>query len=397
MFKKSIVAMACLGAFAYSAQAADVNMYGTIDLGFAYTNQEFDAERVNPDKAVHSDSDEFRMDSGNHSASRFGIKGTEDLGNGMIVGFKLENGFDADTGSLTTDDTLFDREATLSLSTQYGTLYMGRMGTLISDTGSVGFFGAMASAFGSGWSDNISGHTKVFANYTTRMDNALAYVSPTMNGLTIYAQYAMGENGVENKSAANRYAALGAEYKAGVVDMGVILDWMNKSTKNSNLLNGTVDDAWTMSWAASVDLGYVKPYVAIQYYQDASDVAGMIKRSIEETANFKNNADSVTRALNVTAMDGYGIHLGASAPVFGGDMLFGVGYSDGDGHNWVGQGTDVKAYTASVGFEYPLSKRTKLYTGAGYVKTELDMHTDRGTLSDDYDAYDFVMGMVHTF
>ncbi len=395
--KKSLTALAVLGAFAGASMAADVTMYGIVDLGLGYTHSEFDVDRANPAKAVHSESDEFRMDSGNNSSSRFGIKGTEDLGNGMTVGFKLENGFKADSGSLGTSNTIFDREATLSVGGAYGTLYMGRMGTLISDAGSVGFFGSMASAFGSGWSDNIAGHTMVFANYTSRMDNTLAYVSPSFGGLTVYAQYAMGENDVENKSAANRYVALGAEYKNGALDLGTVIDWTNKSTKDSNLWAGEVDDSYTFSLAGSYDFGFVKPYLAVQYFKDAADVAGMVERSIEETANFKDDEDTVARAMNLTAFDGYGVHLGASAPAFGGDFLFGIGYGDGDGHNWNGLDADVKAYTASVGYEYPLSKRTKLYTGAGYVKTELDHHTDVGTLSDEYEAYDFVMGLVHKF
>ena len=50
----------------------------------------------------------------------------------------------------------------------------------------------MASAFGSGWSDNIAGHTFVMADYVSRRDNVLTYVSPEFAGTTLYAQYAMG-------------------------------------------------------------------------------------------------------------------------------------------------------------------------------------------------------------
>lgn len=67
------------------------------------------------------------------------------------------------------------------------------MGTLVSDAGSVGFYGSMASALATGWSDNIAGHNAVMANYSM-----------------IYAQYAMGDTN-ENKASNDRYAALGAE------------------------------------------------------------------------------------------------------------------------------------------------------------------------------------------
>lgn len=407
MFKKTLVAAAVAGVSIGFVQAANVEVYGVIDTGLAYTNTDATYDYYNDAKDVRVDEDEFRMDSGNNSASRVGIRGSEDLGNGMQVLFKLENGFKADDGSMSTDGTIFDREASLGLRTSYGTLYAGRMSTLISDTGTAGFFGVMASPFGSGWSDNIAGHTMVFANYTTRMDNVLTYVSPDFSGLTVYAQYAMGENSVENKSAANRYAALGAEYKTGAFDFGALVDWTNKSTKSATYTLGgverteeasNIDDAVTVSLAGSYDCGFAKTYLAVQYYNNASDVAGIMQKSYESSA-IGDIEDAVSVRLNGTQLDGYGVHLGTQFDAVGGTFKFGVGYADGDGTGF-GDGypdLDVKAYTASLGFEYPLSKRTLLYTGAGYVKAELDMGTDRGTLTHEYEGIDVVGGLVHRF
>ena len=93
MFKKTLAAAAVLGAFAGSAFAADVTLYGVIDYGFNY--QHVDTDAANADA-----SDSFRMMSGQNSGSRFGLKAQEDLGNGLQVGFVLENGFDADDGLL---------------------------------------------------------------------------------------------------------------------------------------------------------------------------------------------------------------------------------------------------------------------------------------------------------
>ena len=93
MFKKSLVAVAVLGAAAFSAQAADVQLYGLVDYGFQYAEKDTGAG-----KATHN----FDMKSGMNSGSRFGLKGVEDLGNGYKVGFVLENGFNADDGTLGT-------------------------------------------------------------------------------------------------------------------------------------------------------------------------------------------------------------------------------------------------------------------------------------------------------
>ena len=205
MFKKSLIAVAVLGATAFSVQAAEVTMYGKVDLCLQYKTSE-----VTVGDKTMVDEDTFSMENRRNSASRFGICGTEDLGNGMTVGFKLENGFESGTGALKTDSKLFDRESTLFIKGGFGTVYAGRMGTLVSDAGSVGFYGSMASALATGWSDNIAGHNAVMANYSSRYDNTIAYVSPEFAGVTIYAQYAMGDTN-ENKASNDRYAALGAE------------------------------------------------------------------------------------------------------------------------------------------------------------------------------------------
>ena len=93
MFKKTLAAAALLGAFAGSAVAADVTLYGVVDYGLQYTH-------VDSDKANTDAVDNFQLSSGNQSGARFGLKGSEDLGNGVKAGFHLENGFSADTGSL---------------------------------------------------------------------------------------------------------------------------------------------------------------------------------------------------------------------------------------------------------------------------------------------------------
>ena len=79
--KKTLAAVAVLGAFAGSALAADVQLYGVVDLGLNYSHVDMDGNG--------DDIDSFTMDSGNGSGSRWGIKGTEDLGNGLTVGFIL--------------------------------------------------------------------------------------------------------------------------------------------------------------------------------------------------------------------------------------------------------------------------------------------------------------------
>ena len=224
---KKIAVAVSAALLAGSAIAADVTVYGVIDTGLSYTNTR---EKISDAGwKINSSTSErkFSMDSGNSAGSRWGLKGGEDLGNGYKIGFKLESGFSSDTGK-GSDDGLFNREATLSISGPFGTVYAGRMGSLISDLGSVGWYGSMASPFGSGWGD-IAGHQAVMS-MQGRKNNTLVYMSPRFSGVQFSAQYSMGDDGNENKSFTDRYAAIGVDYQAGGLEIGFLADYMNKST-----------------------------------------------------------------------------------------------------------------------------------------------------------------------
>ena len=146
MFKKSLIAVAALSALAGSAMAADVQIYGRIDTGLRVTGTDYD-------ELAKSDSTNFEMSSGNYTGSRVGIKGSEDLGNGVTVGFVLENGFDSDTGAQKYDG-LFGREAIVYLEGDFGKIAAGKMGILNSTAGSfaIGNF----NPFGTGWVKSVA-------------------------------------------------------------------------------------------------------------------------------------------------------------------------------------------------------------------------------------------------
>ena len=404
MFKKTIL-VAALGAISAGAYAADVELYGVVDTGLKYTHEKWQ-EKSAAGKDTEKDQS-FTMESGTNSATRFGLRGSEDLGNGLKVGFKLENGFSSDTGALG-ENRIFGREASVNVSGDFGTVYAGRMGILRSDTGSVGFYGAMASAFGSGWSDNIAGHTFVMADYVSRRDNVLTYVSPEFAGTTLYAQYAMGGDdkiGSENKTTADRYAAIGAKWAGGPFEVGALVDWQNKSNRDVTINNYTlprgsysIKDAYTVNLAGSYDCGFAKTYLALQYFKDANDGAGLIS---EVASTY--SADDAAQVMRLLTVTGYGVHLSTAFDALGGSWKAGIGYMDGDADLHVadtkGFNGDVKAYTASVGYEYALSKRTMVYTGMGYTQRELDgTFTDaQGNSKDTVKGFDFAMGLVHRF
>lgn len=81
MFKKSLVAVAALATFSAGAMAANVELYGVVDMGFSYTHTSHQEK-----------GDKFEMSQNMYAGSRFGFRGTEDLGDDLTVGFILENG-----------------------------------------------------------------------------------------------------------------------------------------------------------------------------------------------------------------------------------------------------------------------------------------------------------------
>lgn len=381
--QKKLIAVAVLGAcVAGSALAANVDVYGRIDTGLSY---------VHYDETGLSDAkDTLSLDSGMSSGNRWGLKGSEDLGNGYQVGFVLESGFDADTGAMS-KDVLFNREATLRVSGPFGSIYAGRMGRIGSDAGSVGFYAGSVSPFGSGWG-KMAGHFAVTANYDSRYNNALAYVSPKVGPVTVYAQYTMG-NATENESGDDRLFSLGAQADFGALQVLGLVEYLNKKSVDDTTVydDSQYDDSYTINLGGSYDFSVAKVFLAGQYFKAAPNYAGM-------KANY---AELVKGEEWRYSCDGFGVNVGATAPIGAGEFLVSAGYGKGD------LNVDTKdakrsadAYIIQVGYTYPFSKRTNLYAGAGYMQTSMEdgiTNTDGTTSDKDFKTTQVMFGLLHKF
>lgn len=371
MFKKSLAAVAVLAAFAGSAYAADVTMYGRVDLGLRYTN-------VDADRTGHDDVNTFEMASGNYTASRFGVKGEEDLGNGMKVGFVLENGFTADDGSFSTAGKLFDRQSSLHLKGSFGEVAFGRMGIL---NGTAGTFGiGQLSALETGWGSVGDQNLIWGAGFGSRYDNMVTYATPEFAGAKVLAQYSFGKNStgseVEGKPTTDRYAGIGATYDANNLALRLIVDTINKASGPNK---GDVDDTVRVTLGGSYDFGVVKPFLAASYFKDGS--IGKIFSHDDIVANG-------------VVYDGYGVMLGANAPLFGGTLKATAGYLKADEQNVADAAAqDVNRFIVGAGYEYKLSKRTLVYADAGYGQDDVDNRTD----GDKPAYFRAAFGMAHYF
>ena len=388
MFKKSLIAVAALSALAGSAMAADVQIYGRIDTGFRYQNVDYDVAGV-------SDDSSFGMVSGNYSGSRVGIKGSEDLGNGLTVGFVLENGFDADDGSFDSNEDLFGREALLYLEGDFGKVGFGRMGILNSTAGSfaIGNF----TPWGTGWGA-VGDQSFIFgASIGNRWDNMISYRSPEFAGFQVHAQYSFGANTYddeddptityeEGKTTTDRYYAIGATYKVGGLNLIGIVDSVNEK----HVTGDDPDDTLRVTIGGSYDFGVVKPYLSAAYFKDAAMKTWM--------DSFASGHTTFIESYLKGDWDGYGVILGASAPLVGGTAHMTIGYMDAEEQNKAVNniGADLTRYTFAVGYEYPLSKRTKVYADAGYFKDEFDWGEGGGD-SVEPEGYQAAVGMIHYF
>jgi predicted porin len=355
--KKSLLAVAVLGAFAGTAMAADVTLYGVIDQSLLYLHTK---DKVTIDGVSASvKKNNFSMESGKQAGSRWGLKGVEELGNGYSVGFVLEDGIKTDTG--VDDGVMFDRESVLFVDGGFGRIYAGRQGSMMQGTGSVAKLG-MLSAFGTSYTDYAANASSTFVGGGIR-DNTLTYVTPKFAGFQVYAQYSMGTDGSENKSVGNeKYAALAATYSNGPLNLLLGVD----KRFEAHAVNQHPEhpkDGYTITFGGNYDFGVVKVFGGVQYFDDV-DPALLDK--------LKLYTDGKKSAYD---MKGFGANLSASAPLAGGTAMFGVGYVDGKESRKIADqiGFDVKRIRATLGYSYPLSKRTNIYGAVTGGKDEFKL------------------------
>lgn len=395
MFKKTLAAAALLGAFAGSAVAADVTLYGVVDYGLQYTH-------VDSDKAGTDAVDNFQLSSGNQSGARFGLKGSEDLGNGVKAGFHLENGFSADTGSLAQNSRLFGREARLFVNGAFGEVAFGRMGTLGSANGTYGLLGNL-SPFGASWVGAVEYSTYYVGGI--RADNTVTYKTPTFAGVTVYAQYSFETNtkqeenlkATEGKASANRYYALGATYKAAGFDLAAVVDsynWSSTFTKK----DADLDDGLSVTLGGSYDFEVAKVFLSGQYFDNmiGNDKSGT-------KAADAGNSDSFYTFNGYfgdqNPIEGYALQAGVSAPVAGGTAMFAVGYTDAEEANAEADQAKIefKRIGTSVGYTYSLSKRTNLYGVAAYYRDSLKNEKNVAGADRDPSTVTIYAGIRHSF
>ncbi|MDR2327392.1 MAG: porin [Acidovorax sp.] len=315
----------------HSAAQSSVTLYGTIDLNLTRTNS---GTSVNPGAGPRGVT---VMHSG--AGSRLGLRGHEDLGGGLYLGFHLEHRFYADTGEQDSQ-TFFKGVSSLTLgSTQWGAFYMGRV--------VIPAFAVSCATEPTCWSfTSEPGQAYAWANYSgsvaadsssIRRNNTVGYRSPNLGGWSSEIAYTAGEG--------QRTPTVGwnVQYRNGPVYAGLGYD--GEDTQTRLFVAG-----------GSYDFGAV--------------------RSLLTLADAKGGA--TTPAYRAQSAS-----LSLVFPLSMGRVFMGAGHLQARA---TPADNEVRSTKVFVGGEYALSKRTKFYANAGIAKsTGL-------TRSDAYDA-----GIRHAF
>lgn len=394
--KKTLAALAVLGAFAGSAMAADVTLYGAIDQGLSYTYS--DVKGFDGSKRVDGDNT-FEMTSGIDTASKFGLKGVEDLGNGYKVGFKLENGVSTDDGTLGQGGRLFGREAALTVYGPFGELAFGRMGGIASAAGTYDLLGYVDSFDG--------GDNAVWGfDASDRYDNMITYATPRVAGLQGIVQYSLKTDSkaerddnktmTEGESTAERYFSVGVTGEYGPAQFAVGYELTKYSTLDRQK-DFKPDDHNLVFVGGNYDFGVAKVFAEAQYFSGAQAVFGTPSEAFE--------LGTGTDKINVTTekgFTGYGLHLGTVAPIGGnGELCVGLYYVDTTLEDVVQaagkKDVDGQYFGLAARYGYQLSERTKIYVGGGYAEASLDKYEATQTNDLEEKVGNVYVGLAHTF
>jgi len=377
--KKSLLALAAMGAFAGAAQAqSSVSVYGIMDAGLQSSKlveNTATVETVTSGQGTNSSTGDLA--NGAMASSRLGFRGVEDMGGGLSAMFNLEYAIAPGTGITTTAAAI--RTSVVGISSkQFGMLQIGRQltgmhGILAGDVfggnnmaGDITYSSFASTAAGAG----VTANGRV-NDATTRGSNMLTYTAPVIAGFALRLDYSNNTNTAANQPGAqNAIAGAYVTYANGpfTVKGGQIRQNANAAIANTTAFSKTelkVNGANAMYKAKGLTVQYT------------------IGNNVTETKT----ATTTVHTSSVRAQK-----LSASyqvTPTIMPFVQYGIGGTEGvrTGANTL---TDDKAMQAGV--IYTLSKRTNLYAAYGDSQRELKTNSTLKTKETE-----MAVGLLHTF
>ena len=316
--KKNLIALAVLAASGIASAQSNVTLYGLID---AYVGN----QKINglSQTGINLDSP-YAGSGGALNTSRFGLKGSEDLGGGLKASFVLEAGFDPSTGaSIQKQNAIFDRQSWVGVSGAFGEVKLGKMWTPFDDvqgSGAAAFNANIFAPAANVWASN---------NYNSRPGNSVYYSTPNFSGFSAAGLYSFSENKTLANSA-GKIAGVNVAYAAGPVAAAV--------SYQSEKIDGSAVATKFAQVNGSYDLGVVKLLGALGRVKDGVNPYGL---AVAKSTEYQ---------------------IGLDLPVSNAVTLSG-GYAHSKDTQLAG-GPDITRKGFGVAGLYALSKRTNLYVGA---------------------------------
>ena len=374
--KKTLVALAVLGSFAGVASAAtSVTLYGTVDAGYEGWSYGKDFSGYNSTFVQGSGAGPVAdSKSGNSEGnSKIGVKGQEDLGNGLAATFQLEGEINGDTGS----SNLFNKESTVGLKGAFGEVKFGRSKS------------QMELALGGVVPGHRVADVDLYSVVSSRHSNGLFY-SYDNAGFSFGADVTTKGGALGNgytDTTTNTYVATEG-VKGEKVGWGVRAGYAGNVGGNVTLLaraayqrDGEVLSNNKQQYEAGGLLAAVVPYsnnaltVGVAYAQGRGDAADLL---------------SAKAGTNRIYADKARTWSGVIASSFGPNDSAYVKYQQRKGK--LDNGT--VAYNGNVwaiGYEHALSKRTSVYADVAYATIKKPTVADKGT------ATGYSVGLSHSF
>ncbi|HTD06969.1 porin [Undibacterium sp.] len=320
---KKFLALAILAPAYTLAQAqSNVQVYGLIDANVEYIN--------NADAAKHSLA---RLNSGGANTSRFGFRGTEDLGDGLKAVFQLEGGVKLDTGA--SDGDIFGRQANVGLEGSFGRVIAGRSYSTVYDF--ILPFDPMGYAPQYSWATSAGAAGNRKDGLLTGVSNMVKYQGE-FNGIKLGATYGFGE--VAGSTSDSAKYALAAGYTNGPLRLAAVYSQVNGTTGNAA---GAYDKTTATHLAIGYQLGDAKLNGGYRNFKKtfATGVADQKSNTFWGGVNYK-----TTEAFTLT----------------------GVVYYQDIKNTTAALDADPVMYV--LGGKYAMSKRTDLYLVGAYAKAK---------------------------
>jgi predicted porin len=304
---------------------SSVTLYGVVDTSVLYQNH-----------ANSSNGSVVQMTDGAVNASRFGLKGTEDLGGGLSTIFDLEGGFQPNSGAMDSANTLFNRHAYVGLQSKWGTVTVGRQDTL--------FFTGLGN-YDPLTVGNYYNNSWYFYQSDARYDSMVKYEG-TFHGLYLGASYGFG--GQPGSISAGSQAAVALSYTTGPFSIGGVYSQTHALNNKTQNIAGL---------GASYQIGTATLYAGLSYNNDGSGLA-------EEGLTVQ----PVTEGTSSVRRKDLGFFTGGVWYARPDVALTAAYYYDDIRDAYATPGNDGHRQTLAFFAQYFLSKRTYVYATADYNK-----------------------------